>query len=174
MTSCLPLPPLRMTRTTGLRAIPQGAWAPFSRQWGRPGGEPDLRWGPAPRGRLSPARQVGVMTPGSASPLLATRLGVPRTGRAQGPATGAHGESAAPRCRRDTQTPGTPRGCQHDPLGRVDLPGPPGLGGGRGEAGAGAARRGGPALSRRRGRSLKGLKDVWGRAARRRMLTPMG
>lgn len=116
------------------------------------------------------------MTSGSASPLLATRSGLPRTGRAQSPAAGAHGQSAAPRCRRDTRTPGTAWGCQHGPWGRMDPPAPPVTvgGGGRQQAGAGAARRGVPALARRRGRSLKGLKDARGRAARRRMLTPMG
>lgn len=139
--------------------------------WGGDGEGANPCWG-----RLSPATRVGGDVFGSPPPHSAThgpvRRGPPRVG------AGAHRGNADRRCRRPEGHPGRR---WHGPRGRTV----PGDGDrvraddGAGRAARkkrrhGATRRRVPARARRRRRSLKRLKDGWGCAAPRRMLTPMG
>lgn len=161
MTSYLPLQPLRMTYTTGLRAVPRGAWTPYTQQRVYLG--ETRAWGGERRGP-SPTTQVRVRDRTLLDPCSTPAIGSP-DGE----------ENAVPYCKRDTEIPGQADGASMAHGGRYNLPDPSGrVGGGhQEEEEAGEARRGVPALALR-GRRLKRLKDVWGRAVKRLVLTPMG
>lgn len=179
MTSCFPLQSsLRMTYTTGLLTFPQGDWSASSSSgnilggsWARSG----CRHGDKPQwGRFGPARQIGVVTSRSASSLFTLALGSPRPGGHKARLL-VHTEKVPPLFAEGApRRQGHPRGSSTARRGRRSHQTRRGGGVGRQEAAEGAARRGVPALARRRGWSLKRLQDVCGQAVRRRMLPPMG
>lgn len=100
-------------------------------------------------------------------------LGSPGRGGRRARPLGAHVESTAPRCRRGTQTPRTPRGCQRSPSGRMDPLGPAGQRGTWRGVGTEVSGGASPLWPGRETGVLEGRK-VSLQARRRRMLTGVG
>lgn len=178
MTSYLLLPPPCVTCTTGLRTIPLGASVPSSSTGDVPLGKPGLGWGhveeiPPPSPPWDRLTSPDSLREDFDLCLPLARGSPGRGGRRARPLC-AHVDSTAPRCRRDTETPWVPQGCQPSPSGWTDPQDPAGQRGAWQGVGTGVVRRGFPALARRRDRSWRKLKGVRGRAARRRMLTAVG